>query len=379
VDLKDGQSLFIESPVEQSEFAALLAKEAYAMGCSDVGFLWRCDTAEAARLRAGCSAETHGAEELAQHYAQMKSAFLRLECPDLNVYEGVSIERLSEKARQDSHVRSLFRTFAAGCGQTIACVPGMSWANAVYPELPENERLKALWDAVLYCTRCDAPDPEEAWREYLKKTAERKKMLGERGYTTFHYHDGDGTDLTVSPAEKAFWMGSCIPSPERTCVPNIPTEEVFLTPHKYKVNGTIRSTKPLNYKGTLIEGIRLKFENGRIVEYSAEKGGEMLASIIETDVGSHYIGEMAFVDESTPIAQLGRLFYTTLYDENASCHIAIGSAIGPVSDPKEREMLGMNSSQVHVDFMVGSSSLCIDGLKADGTWESVFIDGHWAI
>lgn len=378
LDLKDGQSLFVEAPAGQEDFTVLLTEEAYAMGCPDVGILWRGDLTEAARLRAGTEAETIGAEELARYYAGKKAAYLRLDCPDLTVFEKIPAEELAKKALRDGQVREIFRAKAAGCGQTIACVPGKSWADLVYPELPEEERLAALWDAVLHCTRCDVPNPVAAWSDYLKKTAKRKKLLGERGYTEFHYHDGSGTDLTVSPAERAFWMGSCIRTEDRVSVPNIPTEEVFLTPHKYKVNGTVRSTMPLNYKGTLVKGIRLKFEGGRITGYGAEKGGEALASIIESDEGSHYIGEIAFVEQDTPIARLGKLFYTTLYDENASCHIAIGNALGPVRDQAEREALGMNSSRIHVDFMVGSDRLCIDGKRPDGSWEAVFVNGRWA-
>ncbi len=379
VNLKEGQSLLVEAPAEQEAFTALLAEEAYAMGCPDLGILWRSDLTEAARLRAGVEIGISSAEALALHYADKKAAYLRLDCPNLRVFEKIPAEQLTKKSIQDGKVRAAFRTRAAGCGQTIACVPGKSWADAVFPELPEEKRLEALWTAVLHCTRCDAPNPETAWRDYLKKTAEKKNILGERAYTAFHYYDASGTDLMVAPAEKAFWMGSCIRSENRVCVPNIPTEEIFLTPHKYKVNGTVHSTLPLNFKGTLIEGIQLKFENGRITEYGAEKGGETLASIVETDEGSHYIGEIAFVDQRTPIAQLGKLFYTTLYDENASCHIAIGNALGPVQDLKEREARGMNSSQVHVDFMIGSDQLCIDGRRPDGSWEAIFVNGHWAI
>lgn len=379
VDLKEGQSLFVEAPTGQEAFVALLAEEAYAMGCPDVGILWRSDLTEAVRLKAGASGWMNGAEDMALYYANKKAAYLRLECPDLSVFEGIAAEQLAKKARQDGKVRTIFRMKASGCGQTIACVPGKSWADVVFPELPEESRLEALWSAVLHCTRCDTPDPDVAWNDYLIKTAQRKKMLGKKGYVEFHYHDAVGTDLVISPAEKAFWMGSCIRSEDRISVPNIPTEEIFLAPHKYKVNGTVHATMPLNFKGALVEGIWLKFENGRITEYGAKRGSEILSSIIETDEGSHYIGEIALVDQNTPIAQLGRLFYTTLYDENASCHIAIGNALGPIRDPVEREALGMNTSAVHVDFMIGSNQLCIDGKRPDGSWEAVFVNGHWAI
>lgn len=379
VALKPGQSLLVEAPAGQEEFLALLAEEAYAMGCPDVAVLWRSDLVDAARLRAGVEPAEDAALELALLYADRGAAYLRLDCPNLQVFQDIPADALTRKALRDGKIRAAFQTRAAGCGQTIACVPGQSWADAVFPELPPERRLAALWDAVLTCTRCDQPDPEAAWRDYLDKTAAKKKLLDQRGYTAFHYHDGMGTDLWVSPAEQAFWMGSCIRSKDRVCVPNIPTEEVFLTPHKDKVEGTVHSTMPLNFKGTLIEGIRLTFAQGRIVSFSADRGEDALAAVIGTDEGSRRIGEIAFVDQATPIAQCSRLFYTTLFDENASCHIAIGNALGPVRDPQERAARGMNTSTVHVDFMVGSDRLCIDGQRPDGSWEAVFHNGHWAV
>ncbi len=376
--LKPGQPLFLEMPAGQESFAALLAGEAYAMGCPDVGILWRSDAVDRSRLAAGLPAKSDTAELLAERYAERGAAYLRLDSPDLEMFAGLPVQALAQKAAGDARPREIFRKKAAGCGQTIACIPGTAWANAVFPELPPEERLDALWDAVLQCTRCDQADPVAAWEQYLATTAQKKELLDKKGYTAFHYYDGDGTDLTICPVQGDFWKGSCIRTKDRVCVPNIPTEEVFLTPHKYKVNGTVHSTMPLNYKGTLIEGIELEFQEGRIVRCHAARGAQMLASIIETDDGSHYIGEMALVDQSSPLARMGKVFYTTLFDENASCHIAIGNALGPVHDPAERERRGMNSSQLHVDFMVGSDALCIDGQLPDGAWEPVFINGHWA-
>lgn len=312
----------------------------------------------------------------ADYYAQRGAAYLRLDSPDLTAFHDVPVEALAQKAREDGQVREIFRKKAAGCGQTIACVPGAAWADAVFPDLPQDRRMDALWDAVLQCTRCKEPDPIQAWMNYLDHTARRKQMLDNKGYTAFHYH-GEGTDLTICPAQDK-WKGSCVRSEDRVSVPNIPTEEVFLTPHKYRVDGTVVSTMPLNYKGRLIEGIELEFREGRIIRHTAKRGAELLAAIIETDEGSHYIGEMALVDQASPIARLNRVFYTTLYDENASCHIAIGSALGRIRDPGEREARGMNTSSVHVDFMVGSDTLCIDGLLPSGQWEPVFQNGRWA-
>lgn len=378
VALKAGQPLLIEAPVGQEEFVSLVAQQAYAMKCPDVGILWRSDRVECARLAAGVSASAQGLCAFAEQYAQRGAAYLRLDSPDLQVFSSFSAQELSQKAVEDAKVRELFRKHAPGCGQTIACVPSQSWADVVFPELPPQQRLEQLWEAVLFCTRCKEKDPVAAWREYLAGTARKKQLLDQKGYTAFHYHDGCGTDLTICPAQGDNWKGSCIPSKDRISVPNIPTEEVFLTPHKYQVNGTVHSTMPLNYKGTLIDGIELEFQNGRIVRAGARQGEELLRAIIDTDEGSHHLGEMALVDQASGIASVGRVFYTTLYDENASCHLAIGNALGFVRDADERERRGMNTSKVHVDFMIGSDRLCIDGQLPDGSWESVFVDGHWA-
>lgn len=377
VQLKRGQSLYVETTVEQSEFVALLAQEAYRSGCDEFGVVWTCPQLERVKLEQGHTTPAPCDRAAAEYYAGQGAAFLRLDCPDASLFADLPAEAIAAQARTAAIPRELFRQKAVGCGQTIACLPCQSWADLVFPALPPCDRMAALWDAVLTAARCKESDPLAAWQKYLEDTVRRKALLDEKHYTAFHYYGGQ-TDAVLCPAEKDFWKGSCIRTPGRVSVPNIPTEEVFLTPHKYRVNGTLASTMPLNYRGGLIEGIRLVLREGRIVEYSATQGQELLASIIETDEGSHYLGEMAFVDQASPIARLGLVFYTTLYDENAACHVAIGNALGPVRDPAVREAQGMNTSAVHVDFMVGSDELCIDGQLPNGAWEPVFIRGHWA-
>lgn len=165
----------------------------------------------------------------------------------------------------------------------------------------------------------------------------------------------------------------------RVWSPNIPTEEIFIAPHKYRAEGKLVSSLPLNHKGGLIEGIELTLREGRIVDYRARKGQDLLEQIIETDEGSHYLGEMALVAQDSPIAGLGRVFYTTLYDENAACHVAIGDALGLIQDPERREAMGLNTSAVHVDFMIGSSQLCVEGKLPDGTWQPILQNGLWAL
>lgn len=378
VQLKPGQALCVETGVEHGDFVSLLAEEAYAAGCGEFGVLWGCHALDRARILHGHTDFVSGTLAMAEYYAQRGAAFIRLDCPNFDELADLPAGAAAARASAASSVRELFRGKASGCGQTLACLPCRSWADRVFPDLPAAARLDALWDAVLTCARCKEPDPLAAWQTYLEDTARRKALLDEKHYKAFHYHGG-GTDAVLVPADEDFWKGSCIRTPERVSVPNIPTEEVFLTPHKYKGNGTLAATMPLNYQGQLIEEIRITLKDGRITSYSASKGQELLASIIETDEGSHYLGEMAFVDQASPVARAGRLFYTTLYDENASCHVAIGNALGPVRDPAVREARGMNTSKVHVDFMIGSDELCIDGQLPDDTWEPVFIRGHWSL
>lgn len=373
--LQKGQALCVEAPVEQSEFVTILAKQAYQEGCSEVGVIWHNGQME--EMAAEYGAFSKSGQVLAEYYADKGAAYIRLDVPSFHEYNDSKTEVLQRKAREDGIVRETFRRKSGGFGQTIACLPGQAWADRVFPELQEQERMDALWEAILLCTRCKEKDPVGAWKVYQQNTIRRKKLLDAMGFIKFHYSDGK-TDLWVEPAEKDFWKGGCIPGPKGLSTPNIPTEEVFVTPHKYKVNGCVYATMPLNYKGQIIDGIYLKLQEGRIVEYTAKQGEELLASIIETDEGSHYLGEMAIVDQSSPIAKTGRIFHTTLYDENASCHIAIGNALGPVRDPQERERRGMNTSGVHVDFMIGSEELNIDGQLPDQTWISVLRNGHWA-
>lgn len=380
VELKKGQPLCVEAPVGTEEFVSILAQEAYRLGCGDFGVIWKSSALDRVKMEAGQFAPTApgGSEEaICEAYAAAGAAFIRLDSPDPSAFAGIAPELLAQRAASTRQIRSVFRK-KAKAGHTIACVPQPAWADMVFPDLPKEQRMDALWDAVLTCVRCRETDPIAAWRTYQQKTTERKQLLDEKHYTAFHYQSGQ-TDLHLKPAGGDIWMGGYTKTPDRISVPNIPTEEVFITPHKYSVNGHVAATMPLCYQGQLIEDIRLTFENGRIVSYDASSGRELLATIIEHDEGSHYLGEMALVDCASPIARLGRIFYTTLYDENASCHMAIGNSLGEPADSEQKEELGYNTSKIHVDFMIGSEDLNIYGQLTNGNWEPIFLNGHWAI
>lgn len=378
VELKQGQALCVEAPVDQWDFVTLIAQEAYKAGCSKFQVIWKCDVVDRVKLENQKVEVLDCDKAVAQHYAELGAGFIRLDCPDTKTFAGVPAELLNEKAIADTVVRGIFRSAGMKNGQTICCMPCQAWADLVYPDLPQDKRLEALWEAVFTCMRCGEPDPVGSWKQYIADTTRRKAKLDAKQYVSFHYKSAK-TDITISPVENQKWQGGCIEIPgERVFIPNLPTVEVFTTPHKYKADGHIASTLPLNYRGQLIENFVLYLEKGRIVRFTAEKGEELLRSIIETDEGSHYLGEMAFIDQSSSIASLGRVFFTTLYDENASCHVAIGNAFGPFADPKEKDAHGYNDSKLHVDFMVGSDDMHIQGQLPDGTWEDVLVDGHWA-
>lgn len=375
--LKPGQILCAEASVDHKDFMKILAEEAYKAGCSQFVPIW--DESRIERLSAENMKENYmnSSQPLTDYFAEKGAAFVRFDCPDLTAFAGLDAQIIKHKARGDRNMRKVFREKAKS-GHSIACLPGKSWAKLVFPEQDEDEAMDRLWDAVLECTRCNEEDPVAAWRKFMEDTKARKRALDEKKFICFHYHGGK-TDFTFSPAEDEFWRGGGVEADGMVWAPNFPTEEVFISPHKNKVNGVIASTMPLVYSGQIIDGIRIVVKDGRIVESHAEKGEKLLKTIIGTDEGSHYLGEMALVDQSSPIASMGRIFYTTLYDENASCHVAIGNAYSGNITAEEKEKRGYNVSDVHVDFMIGSDKLCIDGQRPDGTWDKIFVDGHWAI
>jgi aminopeptidase len=259
-----------------------------------------------------------------------------------------------------------------------------SWAKKIFPELPVEQAQSKLWEAIFSACRIDLPDPVQAWMDHTDKLIKFRDYLNAKRYTTLHY-TAPGTDLTIGLPEKHLWEGGGGTFKNGIfCIPNLPTEEVFTAPHKDKVDGVVKSTFPLNLQGVLIEDFSITFENGCAVEVTAKKGEEDLRKLIETDENAGRLGECAIVPNSSPIGQRGFLFYNTLFDENASCHLALGNAyrysIEGGSDMTEEEFAahGGNKSLIHVDFMIGSAEMNIDGIQPDGTLEPILRQGEWA-
>ncbi len=266
----------------------------------------------------------------------------------------------------------------------VIAASGLAWAEKVFPDLPPQKAEERLWEAIFEITRLDRSDPVAAWEEHVRGLVARSDYMNEKRYTALHYR-APGTDLTIGLPEGHRWISARMTAANGVeFTANLPTEEIFTLPHRERVEGTVRATMPLSYGGALIEDFTLTFEKGRVVALSARRGEDVLRDLVKTDEGAARLGEVALVPQSSPIAQRGHLFFDPLIDENASSHLALGSAYrftiegGEGLTEDEFAARGGNNSLAHVDFMVGSNEMDIDGIRADGRREPVMRDGEWA-
>ena len=266
----------------------------------------------------------------------------------------------------------------------IIAYPSLSWAKQVFPEDEEDVAVAKLADAIFAASRVDSDDPIAAWEKHNATLRNRTEWLNGQRFSALHYF-GPGMDLTIGLAEGHEWVGGASTAKNGiTCNPNIPTEEVFTTPHARRVSGHVVSTKPLSYQGSLIDGIAVRFEEGCIVAAKAARGEEVLNKVLDTDEGARRLGEVALVPHSSPISKSGLLFFNTLFDENAACHIALGQCYskcfvdGAKLTPEQIAAQGGNKSLIHIDWMIGSDQTDIDGIHADGRRVPVFRKGEWA-
>ena len=276
-------------------------------------------------------------------------------------------------ARRDGHVNWV-----------KTCVPCPEWAAKVYPELSPEDALKNLTADIIKIIRLDQPDPVQAWIDHKETLRAKKHLLDSKDFVELHF-EGPGTNLKIGLVDHCSWTGGYdtngVDGSEH--IPNVPTEEIFSVPHKYKVNGTVTATLPLNFNGTIINHFGMTIKDGHVIDYHAEQGQDALRSILEHDPGSSYFGEIALVPIESPIYQTGRVFFDTLVDENAVCHIALGNAPVSVVDggssmtPEERDAAGINASQLHVDFMIGSDKINVDGITRDGELVPLMRNGSW--
>ncbi|TVP81824.1 MAG: aminopeptidase [Alkalicoccus sp.] len=390
VNIQKDQTLVINAPITSADFVRLAARKAYDAGAKNVHVEWnddvltriRYDKAPLDSFKEFPEWKARGMETLAEEGA----AFMTIKSTDPDLLQGVESEKISEANKAAGQAMNTFRKYIQSdkVSWLVISTPSPAWAAKVFPDEPEEKQVEKLWEAIFEATRVNTEDPVAEWRKHDEKLQSKAKELTDRKYQKLHY-TAPGTDLTIELPENHVWIGGGGPNTEGThFVANMPTEEVFTAPQADGVNGTVRNTKPLNYDGNLIDDFTLTFENGRVTDFSAGQGEKTLLNLLDTDEGARRLGEVALVPHSSPISQSGILFYNTLYDENASNHIALGSAYSTCvengADMSEDELkkAGLNTSITHVDFMIGSSEMNIDGIKADGTSEPVFRNGEWA-
>ncbi|MDQ0190016.1 aminopeptidase [Alicyclobacillus cycloheptanicus] len=389
LNIQPGQDLLIAAPIEAADFVRHIVDKAYDTGARNVVVNWEDEQLTRLRyLKAPDEAFLEFPDWRVQQMEDLMNrdgAYLVISARDPDLLAGVDPARIATSQRVGLARMKPFND-AVGNMQIswlISSIPTKAWAARVFPEVPPEEQVNKLWDAVLSTSRVDTDHPVAHWQAHIDQLRRRADDLNQQHFVKLHYRSAV-TDLTIELPEDHVWIAAYSTSRRGArFVPNIPTEEVFTLPKRDGVNGVVRSTKPLNHGGTLIDHFTLTFEQGRIVDFSAEQGYEALRDIIETDEGSHYLGEVALVPHDSPISRLDRLFYNTLFDENASCHLAIGHVIpvclrdGVTLSREELLARGANDSLTHVDFMMGSSDLNIDGIKADGQTVPVFRNGNW--
>ncbi|MBK9927548.1 MAG: aminopeptidase [Anaerolineales bacterium] len=389
LSLRSDQRLLIRGILEDAALIRKVAESAYKSGVRYVDILWMDELSDRIRMEhADEETLTEVPEWILQRfeeYYKRGDAELAISSTNPDLYEGIDPERVAKnrKAVMEKVVGQI-RKYENVSNWCVVATATPSWAQKVFPGIPVEKAQEKLWDAIFKVCRIDLPDPVAAWQEHTKKLNRYKDYLNNKRYTALQYKSPD-TDLTIGLTEKQYWQGAQETFKNGvTCTPNIPTEEVFTAPHKNKVNGHVRATRPLNLYGSLIEDFSVTFENGSVTKITAKKGENNLRKLIETDENASRLGEVALVANSSPINQSGILFYNTLFDENASCHIALGNAYrssmigGPDMTDEEFAAAGGNKSLVHTDFMIGSAEMDIDGVKEDGSREPVMRQGEWA-
>src|SRR5580704_1478983 len=389
--LRAGQELIMSAPLEALPLVRRITEHAYKAGALLVTTFYSDDPSVLARYEYGpdasfdfaptwlqdgiATAFRNGAARLA--IAGANPALLAGQDPAKVARANVAMSKASKPAMELITRHEINWTI-------VACATP-EWAKLVFPDDPEDIAVAKLWEAIFVASRIAVDDPVAEWQQHGARLKQRVDMLNTKRFFALHFKSADGsTDVTVGLADDHLWAGGGTTAGNGVyCQPNIPTEECFTTPHKDRVSGTVRASKPLSHQGTLIENIAVRFEDGRIVEATSTAGEDVLNRLISTDDGDRRLGEVALVPHSSPIAQSGVLFWNTLFDENAASHIALGQAYstcllgGEKMDAEQLAALGANASLIHVDWMIGSGEMDVDGVAADGAAEPLMRKGEW--
>ena len=389
VGLQKGQNLLITAPIESFPLVRKIAEHAYKEGASIVTPLFTDSDITLSRFKYAPDESFDSATDWL--FNGMGEAFdnntarMAIAGDDPMLLSQMDPDKVSRanKAMAKAYKPARERITEFKINWNIVSWPGSAWASRVFPELPLDEAIVKLADAIFDASRASVDDPIQAWDDHNEKLRIKTNWLNEKNFAALQYN-GPNTNLRIGLADEHEWMGGASKAQNGIiCNPNIPSEEVFTTPHAYKVDGTVSSTKPLSYQGTLIDDIKVTFKDGKIIEAHASKGEEVLQKVLKSDEGASRIGEVALVPHSSPISQSGIIFYNTLFDENAASHIALGQCYskcfkGELDLSKEEiSKRGGNSSMIHIDWMIGSDQIDVDGIDQSGNQEPIFRKGEW--
>ena len=389
VNVQKGQEVIIYADLDQPEFVKMVVEEAYKQKAKKVTVEWRYQPLEKIHVRyetvktLGTVEEWQKAKQ--EHMCEILPCRIHIISEDPDGLKGMNMEKVS-KARQMSYpILKPYRDRRDNKEQwCIAAVPGEAWAKKVFPGMRTSLAVEKLWEAILSASRV-TENPMKAWEEHNADLHARCEHLNSLKIRSLHYTADNGTDLTVGMIPEAVWRGGGDTSLQGIYFnPNIPTEECFISPMRGQAEGIVYSSLPFCYRGQIIDRFFLRFENGKVVEARAEQGNDVLNTILDLDEGARYLGECALVPQKSPICESGILFYNTLFDENAACHLAIGMGFADTIDNfqektlEECRRLGVNDSMIHEDFMIGCDSMNIDGICEDGSTVAIFRNGNWA-
>lgn len=390
VNLQKNQGLEIICPVEKSDVAAAISEKAYELGARIVSVRWSCEKTDRINY---LYAEKDALEDIPAWYIDSKNylvkkgfCYVAISAEDPSAFKDVPADKIAAAEKAKS---KLLKSFSAKIMNNeirwcVVSVPTENWAKQVFPDSADPQAELSL--AIEKTMRLDLPDPVSTWEKHVQTLDRRAAYLNDKNFEYLRYKSGNGTDITVGLALNHTWISAREKAKDGIrFIANMPTEEVFTAPHRKKINGVVKSALPLIYNGQTVDGFSLTFKNGKVVDFSAEKGADVLEQILKTDDGILSLGEVALIGKNSPIAQSKILFYNTLFDENASCHFALGKGYpstvkgGDDMTIKELKSIGVNDSIDHVDFMIGTDDLSITGIGFDKSETPIFINGEWAI
>lgn len=391
INLQKNGLLIINSPIECNKFAKMIAKEAYEAGASDVVINYIDEEFNKIRFNNSSKEVLSFTPDFERdkynYYVEKDASFLSISASDPDIFKDVDSDKISAYQKSRRKALEKYHTACASNKNSwcIISIPTENWAKKIFTETDSKEAVEKLWDAIFNVMRLKEDDPIEAWDNHVNLLHKKVQELNEHEFEYLHFTNSLGTDLKICLVKNHIWCGGEDTKQDGLkFIANMPTEEVYTTPKLDDANGVVFSSKPLSYCGNLITNFSLTFKDGKVIDYTAETGLDILKELLNTDETSNRLGEVALVPFDSPISSSNIIFYNTLYDENASCHLALGSSYpccikeGEIMTKEESKLAGANTSITHVDFMIGTKDTNIVGIKSNGEKIQIFKDGNWA-